>query len=222
MSVIIVCYLDVCVLLLQDATHKVENYVFHMFRHYNFGRMTKSADFFLLMSNSQYVTWWSAALSLLIVTSGYLQLLFLKRLFTTSSGGEDEKPRCWSTEVSSGCLETEQTETNTDYTNQLWWLFSLCYCVCVLAFLNSIKKRFNAFRWSCEQFVIVKVKRKMTEITSILTSCVVGYIHISGFFFFYKSQIWSFCVAGSPSCSAVNTDTPAQIYLKCEAARLQQ
>ncbi|KAF3855362.1 hypothetical protein F7725_023417 [Dissostichus mawsoni] len=70
------------------------NHVFHMFRYYNFGRMRKSADFFLLLSNSQYVTWWSLFLSFLIVTSGYLQLLFLKRLFITKSGTEEEKPRC--------------------------------------------------------------------------------------------------------------------------------
>ncbi|KAK5866821.1 hypothetical protein PBY51_011365 [Eleginops maclovinus] len=79
---------------IEGATHKVENYVFHMFRYYNFGRMRKSADYYLLLSNSQYVTWWSLALSLLIVTSGYLQLLFLKRLFITKSGAEEEKPRC--------------------------------------------------------------------------------------------------------------------------------
>ncbi|KAJ4921857.1 hypothetical protein JOQ06_021680 [Pogonophryne albipinna] len=79
---------------IEGATHKVENHVFHMFRYYNFGRMRKSADFFLLLSNSQYVTWWSLFLSLLIVTSGYLQLLFLKRLFIRKRGTEEEKPRC--------------------------------------------------------------------------------------------------------------------------------
>lgn len=68
--------------------------VFHIFRYYSFVRMRKSADSFLLLSNSQYVSCWSAALSLLIVTSGYLQLLFLKRLFVTKSSGEEEKPRC--------------------------------------------------------------------------------------------------------------------------------
>ncbi|XP_033940226.1 transmembrane emp24 domain-containing protein 6-like [Pseudochaenichthys georgianus] len=78
---------------IEGATHKVENHVFHMFRYYNFGRMRKSTDFFLLLSNSQYVTWWSLFLSLLIVTSGYLQLLFLKRLFISKSGTK-EKPRC--------------------------------------------------------------------------------------------------------------------------------
>nr|XP_033940225.1 transmembrane emp24 domain-containing protein 6-like [Pseudochaenichthys georgianus] len=79
---------------IEGATHKVENHVFHMFRYYNFGRMRKSTDFFLLLSNSQYVTWWSLFLSLLIVTSGYLQLLFLKRLFISKSGTKEEKPRC--------------------------------------------------------------------------------------------------------------------------------
>ncbi|XP_044049404.1 transmembrane emp24 domain-containing protein 6-like [Siniperca chuatsi] len=79
---------------IEDASHKVENYVFHMFRYYSFGRMRKSADYFLLLSNSRYITWWSTALSLLIVTSGYLQLLFLKRLFITKTSAEDEKPRC--------------------------------------------------------------------------------------------------------------------------------
>ncbi|XP_026167158.1 transmembrane emp24 domain-containing protein 6-like [Mastacembelus armatus] len=79
---------------IEDTTHKVEKYVFHMFRYYSLSRMGRSADFFLLLSNSQYITWWSTALSLLIVTSGYLQLLFLKRLFIGTSGGEEEKPRC--------------------------------------------------------------------------------------------------------------------------------
>ncbi|KAL6106211.1 tmed6 [Pungitius sinensis] len=80
---------------IEDATHKVEKNVFHIFRYYNFGRMRKSADYFLLLSNSRYVTRWSVALSLLVVTSGYLQLLFLRRLFITRGGGaEEEKPRC--------------------------------------------------------------------------------------------------------------------------------
>ncbi|PWA19903.1 hypothetical protein CCH79_00016594 [Gambusia affinis] len=77
---------------MQAATSKVERDVFHMFRYYSFSRMRKSADHFLLLSNSQYITWWSMALSLLIVTSGYLQLLFLKSLFVSKA--EAEKPRC--------------------------------------------------------------------------------------------------------------------------------
>ncbi|XP_074534548.1 transmembrane emp24 domain-containing protein 6 [Halichoeres trimaculatus] len=80
--------------IIQASSHKVENHVFHMFRFYGFSRMRKSADFYLLRSNSQYISWWSTALSLLIVTSGYLQLLFLKRLFITKTGNEEEKPRC--------------------------------------------------------------------------------------------------------------------------------
>ncbi|KAM3608891.1 uncharacterized protein V6R79_006322 [Siganus canaliculatus] len=80
---------------IQDARHMVENRVFHMFRYYSFTRMRKNSDFYLLLSNSQYITWWSTALSFLIITAGYLQLLFLKRLFiTTGGGGEEEKPRC--------------------------------------------------------------------------------------------------------------------------------
>ncbi|XP_068169085.1 transmembrane emp24 domain-containing protein 6 isoform X2 [Antennarius striatus] len=80
--------------IIQDSSHSVEKFVFHMFRYYSFGHMKKSADYFLLLSNSQYITWWSMALSFLIVTSGYLQLLFLKRLFITKSCSEEEKPRC--------------------------------------------------------------------------------------------------------------------------------
>lgn len=87
-------FIPVSVLLCQTTTHKVETYVFHMFRHYGFSRMRKSVDYFLLQSNSKYITWWSMALSLLIVTSGYLQLLFLKSLFVNNTGTEGEKPRC--------------------------------------------------------------------------------------------------------------------------------
>uniref|UniRef100_A0A3Q2CDS0 Transmembrane p24 trafficking protein 6 n=2 Tax=Cyprinodon variegatus TaxID=28743 RepID=A0A3Q2CDS0_CYPVA len=78
--------------IIQRATNKVERHVFHIFRYYSFGRMSKSADYFLLQSNSRYITWWSMALSLLIITSGYLQLLFLKSLFVSKA--ENEKPRC--------------------------------------------------------------------------------------------------------------------------------
>ncbi|XP_005461158.1 transmembrane emp24 domain-containing protein 6 isoform X1 [Oreochromis niloticus] len=76
------------------TTHKVETYVFHMFRHYGFSWKRESVDYFLLQSNSKYITWWSMALSLLIVTSGYLRLLFLKSLFVSNTGTEGEKPRC--------------------------------------------------------------------------------------------------------------------------------
>lgn len=79
---------------IEDSTHKVETAVFHMFRYYTFSRMKKSADYYLLLSNSQYVSWMSVVLSLLILTSGYLQLLFLKRLFVSNTADQDEKPRC--------------------------------------------------------------------------------------------------------------------------------
>ncbi|XP_029910034.1 transmembrane emp24 domain-containing protein 6-like [Myripristis murdjan] len=81
---------------IEETSFRVENHIFHMFRHYTFSRMRKSADYFLLQSNARYVTWWSTAQSLVIVTAGYLQLLFLKRLFITKSGsgGEAERPRC--------------------------------------------------------------------------------------------------------------------------------
>ncbi|XP_027261743.1 transmembrane emp24 domain-containing protein 6 [Cricetulus griseus] len=76
---------------IEDSTRKVQNNVFHMWRYYNFARMRKVADFFLLQSNYTYVNWWSAAQSLAIVLSGVLQLYFLKRLFTVST---DTRPRC--------------------------------------------------------------------------------------------------------------------------------
>ncbi|KAM6972959.1 uncharacterized protein tmed6 [Aplochiton taeniatus] len=82
---------------IKETSHRVESYVFHMFRHYNFGRMRRSADYFILQSNSQYVTWWSAAQSTVIVLAGYLQLHFLKRLFNTKATTEAEKSMCFPT-----------------------------------------------------------------------------------------------------------------------------
>eukprot|EP00063_Salmo_salar_P005331 XP_013980166.1 PREDICTED: transmembrane emp24 domain-containing protein 6-like [Salmo salar] len=80
---------------IEETSHRVEGYVFHMFRHYNFGRMRKGADYYLLLSNSKYITWWSAVQSVVIVMAGYLQLFFLKRLFNTKATTEaPEKPRC--------------------------------------------------------------------------------------------------------------------------------
>ncbi|XP_041652097.1 transmembrane emp24 domain-containing protein 6 [Cheilinus undulatus] len=79
---------------IEQSCHRVENSVFHVFRFYSFSRMRKSADYYLLLSNSSYISWWSTALSLLIVTSGYLQLMFLKRLFVSRTSTEEEKPRC--------------------------------------------------------------------------------------------------------------------------------
>ncbi|XP_021422321.2 transmembrane emp24 domain-containing protein 6 [Oncorhynchus mykiss] len=81
--------------IIEETSHRVEGYVFHMFRHYNFGRMRKGADYYLLLSNSKYITWWSAVQSVVIVMAGYLQLFFLKRLFNTRPTTEaPERTRC--------------------------------------------------------------------------------------------------------------------------------
>ncbi|NXK44558.1 TMED6 protein, partial [Chauna torquata] len=65
--------------------------IFHMWRFYNFARMRKGADSFLLESNYHYVNWWSMAQSCVIVLSGVLQLYCLKRLFKAQSSS---KPSC--------------------------------------------------------------------------------------------------------------------------------
>nr|XP_036881354.1 transmembrane emp24 domain-containing protein 6 isoform X2 [Manis javanica] len=79
---------------LQESTRKVQSNIFHMWRYYNFARMRKMADFFLLQSNYNYVNWWSTAQSLVIVVSGILQLYFLKRLFNVQMTTDTKKPRC--------------------------------------------------------------------------------------------------------------------------------
>nr|XP_014333953.1 PREDICTED: transmembrane emp24 domain-containing protein 6 isoform X2 [Bos mutus] len=79
---------------IEESTRKVHYNIFHMWRHYNFARMRKTADFFLLQSNYNYVNWWSTAQSLVIVLSGILQLYFLKRLFNIPMTTETQKPRC--------------------------------------------------------------------------------------------------------------------------------
>ncbi|KAM7397270.1 hypothetical protein PAMP_020254 [Pampus punctatissimus] len=70
---------------IQESVQKLQNQVFHMWRHYSFARTRKGKDHSLLTSNLNYVNWWSATQSLVIVLSGYLQLLVLKRLFHTGS-----------------------------------------------------------------------------------------------------------------------------------------
>ncbi|NXR14385.1 TMED6 protein, partial [Semnornis frantzii] len=73
---------------IEVSIHKLQMHIFHMWRFYNFARMRKVADSFLLESNYNYVNWWSMAQSCIIVLSGVLQLYFLKRLFnghTTTS-----------------------------------------------------------------------------------------------------------------------------------------
>ncbi|XP_006860270.1 PREDICTED: transmembrane emp24 domain-containing protein 6 [Chrysochloris asiatica] len=79
---------------IEESTRKVQINIFHMWRYYNFARMRKMADFFLLQSNYNYVNWWSTAQSLIIVLSGILQLYFLKRLFNAPATTETKKPRC--------------------------------------------------------------------------------------------------------------------------------
>ncbi|XP_078112549.1 transmembrane emp24 domain-containing protein 6-like isoform X5 [Sander vitreus] len=75
---------------IEESVQKLQNQIFHMWRHYNFARMRKGKDHYLLLSNFNYVTWWSVTQSLVILLSGYLQLCVLKRLFRTDSS----RPRC--------------------------------------------------------------------------------------------------------------------------------
>ncbi|XP_005310636.2 transmembrane emp24 domain-containing protein 6 [Chrysemys picta bellii] len=79
---------------IEESTRKLQAHIFHMWRFYNFARMRKAADYFLLQSNYNYVNWWSLAQSLVIVLSGVLQLYFLKRLFNVQPTTATNKPRC--------------------------------------------------------------------------------------------------------------------------------
>ncbi|XP_007887480.1 transmembrane emp24 domain-containing protein 6 [Callorhinchus milii] len=79
---------------IRETAMKVENYVFHMWRYYNFARMRKGADYFLGLANNNYVTWWSLAQSAVIVLSGVLQVYFVKRLFDVKNTTPTSKPRC--------------------------------------------------------------------------------------------------------------------------------
>ncbi|XP_056596080.1 transmembrane emp24 domain-containing protein 6 [Triplophysa dalaica] len=76
-----------------ESTNRLQTSVFHMWRHFNYERMRRGADFYLLQSNHSYVSSWSAVQSLIIITAGYLQLYYLKRLFNTNPTQTD-KPRC--------------------------------------------------------------------------------------------------------------------------------
>ncbi|XP_001378162.1 transmembrane emp24 domain-containing protein 6 [Monodelphis domestica] len=79
---------------IEESTRKVQINIFHMWRYYNFARMRKGSDFFLLQSNYNYVNWWSTVQSIVIVLSGILQLYFLKRLFNAPQMSDSKKPRC--------------------------------------------------------------------------------------------------------------------------------
>ncbi|XP_061630005.1 transmembrane emp24 domain-containing protein 6 isoform X1 [Phyllopteryx taeniolatus] len=66
---------------IEASARRLENAVFHMFRHYNYGRVRRGADDFLLTSDRRRVGCCSAALAVLVVLAGYLQLRFLQSLF---------------------------------------------------------------------------------------------------------------------------------------------
>ncbi|KFP19192.1 Transmembrane emp24 domain-containing protein 6, partial [Egretta garzetta] len=75
---------------IEVSIRKLQLQIFHMWRFYNFARMRKGADAFLLESNYDYVNWWSMAQSCVIVLSGVLQLYFLKRLFNVQTSGRQK------------------------------------------------------------------------------------------------------------------------------------
>ncbi|KAF7707530.1 transmembrane emp24 domain-containing protein 6-like [Silurus meridionalis] len=77
---------------IQDSSSRLQISVFHMWRYYSIERMRRATDYYLLQSNSNYVSNWSAMLSFLIILAGFLQLYFLKRLFNTKQTTETEKP----------------------------------------------------------------------------------------------------------------------------------
>ncbi|KAM8799245.1 transmembrane emp24 domain-containing protein 6 [Eudromia elegans] len=76
---------------IEVSMRRLHMHIFHMWRFYNFARMRKTADSFLLQSNHHYVSCWSLAQSCVILISGALQLFFLKRLF---AGPPASRPRC--------------------------------------------------------------------------------------------------------------------------------
>ncbi|NXP15855.1 TMED6 protein, partial [Thinocorus orbignyianus] len=75
---------------IEVSIRKLQLQIFHMWRFYNFARMRKGSDSFLLESNHSYVNWWSTAQSCVIVLSGVLQLYFLKRLFNVQDSSRQK------------------------------------------------------------------------------------------------------------------------------------
>ncbi|XP_053934933.1 transmembrane emp24 domain-containing protein 6 isoform X1 [Cuculus canorus] len=75
---------------IETSIKKLQVHIFHMWRFYNFARMRKGADSFLLESNYNYVNWWSMSQSCIIVLSGVLQLYFLKRLFSVQTSSRQK------------------------------------------------------------------------------------------------------------------------------------
>ncbi|XP_007234393.2 transmembrane emp24 domain-containing protein 6 [Astyanax mexicanus] len=79
---------------IEISSVRVQAHVFHMWRFYNFERMRRGTDYYLLQSNGNYISTWSTVQSFVIVMAGYLQLFFLKKLFETKPTTETDKPRC--------------------------------------------------------------------------------------------------------------------------------
>ncbi|KFV90091.1 Transmembrane emp24 domain-containing protein 6, partial [Eurypyga helias] len=75
---------------IEVSIRKLQLQIFHMWRFYNFARMRKGSDSFLLESNYNYVNWWSMTQSCVIVLSGVLQLYFLKRLFNVPTSSRQK------------------------------------------------------------------------------------------------------------------------------------
>ncbi|NXJ63582.1 TMED6 protein, partial [Rostratula benghalensis] len=75
---------------IEVSIQKLQLQIFHMWRFYNFARMRKGSDSFLLASNYNYVNWWSMAQSCVIVLSGVLQLCFLKSLFNVQASSRQK------------------------------------------------------------------------------------------------------------------------------------
>uniref|UniRef100_A0A8C5ULR3 Transmembrane p24 trafficking protein 6 n=1 Tax=Microcebus murinus TaxID=30608 RepID=A0A8C5ULR3_MICMU len=75
---------------IEQSTRKVQNNIFHMWRYYNFARMRKMADFFLLQSNYKD----ERTQSLLIILFWDPAAVFLKRLFNVPTTIDTKKPRC--------------------------------------------------------------------------------------------------------------------------------
>ncbi|XP_009069767.1 PREDICTED: transmembrane emp24 domain-containing protein 6 [Acanthisitta chloris] len=72
------------------SIQRLQIHTFHMWRFYNFARMRKGADSFLLEDNYNYVNRWSMVQSCVIVLSGVMQLYFLKRLFHAQTSGSQK------------------------------------------------------------------------------------------------------------------------------------
>ncbi|KAL4630242.1 transmembrane emp24 domain-containing protein 6-like [Arapaima gigas] len=79
---------------IEDTSRRLYGLVFHMWRNYNFARMKRATDYYLLLSNRRYVTWWSAAQSVIIAVAGYLQLFFLKKLINSRRSKGARKSHC--------------------------------------------------------------------------------------------------------------------------------